>query len=178
MIASLQLMDEDEAAERQQIAYLKSLLTADGETPDAADIRLWIEDGLFNVGAYEVQLSSLHDLESSGQTRIIQDVALRRSLASLSTKLESLERIQADFLLSQQLLIDPFLVDNFDLADALQVNDSDFDPDLPVLGTREFRSRVAFKLSLREIGGRAQQEVKAGFEDVLTLIEARLEAIQ
>jgi len=177
LIASLELLDEAEASQQLQIEYLKSLLLTDGNTPDSDEARLWLEDGLFEIGTYRPQLSSLSDLESSGQSRIIRDPAIRQALASVSQMLELLAIGQSDFVESQQSLIDPFLVEHLDLASVLRVSDANIKMDLSILGTKEFRSRVAFKLNLRDIVANTQQEIRTAFLDALALIEMRLERI-
>ena len=116
LLRSLELLDENEATQRRQVGYLESLLLTNGDTPYSDELRRWLDDGLFNVGTYKPQISALHELESSGQTQIIQNQDLRRALASVRQRMNGLENVQSDFQLSQQMLIDPFLVDNFDFS--------------------------------------------------------------
>lgn len=173
---SLELLDEDEAVQRQQVEYLESLLSTDSNTRYSDELRLWIVEGLFNVGTFQPQISALRDLESSGQTKIIRNPAIRRSLASARQSIDGLETTQRDFQRSQESLIDQFLVENFNLADFTLDRPADRATDLSVLGTREFKSRVAFKISLRRVVSEAQSEVRVAFEEALALIEAELEA--
>ncbi|MDX1482832.1 MAG: hypothetical protein R3315_14195, partial [Woeseiaceae bacterium] len=79
---SLELLTRDEAVQQRQIDYLESLLSTIGDTRYSDELRLWIDDGLFDVGTYQPQISSLRDLESSGQSRIIRSPRIRRALAS------------------------------------------------------------------------------------------------
>lgn len=174
LLSSLELLDQDEASQRQQVGYLESLLLTNADTPYSDELRLWIDDGLFNVGTYLPQLSALDDLESSGQTQIIGNQKIRRILASVRQKLDSMETAQRDFQLSQQKLIDPFLVDNFNLSDLMLSRGTNSDTDLSVLSTSNFQSRVAFKISLRGEVTQAQQAVRVAFNEALELIETEL----
>jgi hypothetical protein len=175
LLRSLELLDENEATQRRQVGYLESLLLTDGDTPYSDELRLWLDDGLFNVGTYQPQISALHELESSAQTQIIQNQDLRRALASVRQRMNGLENVQGDFQLSQQMLIDPFLVDNFDLSNLLPNRTASTETDLSMLGTRDFQSRVAFKISLRGEVSRSQRAVRSAFTEALELIETELE---
>lgn len=172
---SLQLLNEMEAQQRKQVEYLESLLVTNGDTPYSDEIRRWIDDGLFIVGTFKPQISALRDLESSGQTQIIQNQDLRLVLALVRQRLNRLEMVQRDFLLSQQTLIDPFLVDNFDLSTLLSNSTTTNKPDLSMLGTSEFQSRVAFKIRLRGEVGESQKNIRKAFEEALDLIETELQ---
>lgn len=175
LLSSLELLDDAEATQRRQVEYLESLLLTNGDTPYSDELRLWINDGLFNVGTYQPQISALHDLESSGQTQIIQNQDLRRVLASVRQKMNDLEIAQRDFQLSQQMLIDPFLVDHFNLSNLMLDRAANSETNLAVLGTSDFQSRVAFKISLRGEVSQSQHEVRVAFTEALELIEAELE---
>lgn len=175
LLTSLELLDEAEAAQQQQVAYLESLLSTNAGTPYSDELRRWIDDGLFNVGTYQPQISALYDLEASGQTQIIQDQGVRRVLASVRQRINALETAQGDFQLSQQTLIDPFLVNNFNLSHLLLNRVANTGTDLSILGTSDFQSRVAFKISLRGEVSRTQHEVREAFTQALALIETELE---
>jgi len=175
LLRSLELLDENEATQRRQVGYLESLLLTNGDTPYSDELRRWLDDGLFYVGTYKPQISALHELESSGQTQIIQNQDLRRALASVRQRMNGLEHVQSDFQLSQQMLIDPFLVDNFDLSNLLPNRTASMETDLSMLGTRDFQSRVAFKISLRGKVSQSQRAVRSAFTEALELIETELE---
>jgi hypothetical protein len=172
---SLQLLDESEASQRQQVGYLESLLLADSNTPFSDELRRWLEDGLFVVGSYAPQLSALSELESTGQVQIIQNQNLRLVLAAARQRMDGLEERQRDFQQSQQNLIDPFLVDNFNLSTLLPNRAAANEPDLSMLGTSDFQSRVAFKMSLRGYVSQSQNEVRAVFTEALQMVEAELD---
>jgi hypothetical protein len=176
LLSSIELLDEKEASQRQQVGYLESLLLTNPDTPYSDELRRWIDDGLFNVGTYLPQLSALHDLESSGQTQIIRNQNIRRALATVRQKMDSMETAQRDFQVSQQRLIDPFLVDNFNLTNLMLDRAANSETDLSALGTSDFQSRVAFKISLRGEVSRSQHRVRESFTEALRLIESELEA--
>ena len=97
LLSSLELLDEDEAVQQRQVGYLDSLLSTNSDTPYSDELRRWIDDGLFDVGTYQPQSSALRDLESSGQTQIIRNPDIRRVLASVRQRMDSLEITQRDF---------------------------------------------------------------------------------
>jgi len=177
LLASLGLLDENEVEQQQQVRYLESLLSTNSETPYSDELRRWIDDGLWNIGTYQPQLSALQDLESSGQTRIIENQDIRRALSSIRQTIDDLETSQRDFQVSQQMLIDSFLVDSFNLSDLMLDRAADPGTDLSALGTDEFQSRVAFKISLRGEVSKAQGRVRRAFTETLTLIENELQAV-
>lgn len=172
---SLQLLDEIEAQQRLQVGYLESLLLTNGDNAFSDELRRWIDEGLFNVGTYKPQISALRDLESSGQTQIIQNQDLRRVLASIRQRMDGLETVQRDFQQSQQMLIDTYLVDNFNLSALLPNPTTNNEPDLSMLGTSDFQSRVAFKITLRGHVNQSQHEVRAAFNEALELIDTELD---
>lgn len=175
LLSSLELLDEDEAAQQRQVGYLESLLLTDSDTPYSDELRRWVDDGLFNVGTYQPQSSALRDLESSGQSQVIRNPDIRRILASARQRMDSLEIAQRDFQLAQQTLIDPFLVDNFNLSHLMLDRAANNETNLSMLGTSEFQSRIAFKISLRGEVGESQSEVREAFEEALELIETELQ---
>lgn len=172
---SLQLLDEIEAQQRLQVGYLESLLLTNGDNAFSDELRRWIDDGLFNVGTYKPQISALRDLESSGQTQIIQNQDLRRVLASIRQRMDGLETVQRDFQQSQQMLVDTYLVDNFNLSALMPNPTTSNEPDLSMLGTSDFQSRVAFKITLRGHVSQSQHEVRAAFNEALELIDTELD---
>jgi len=177
LLTSLSILDRREASQRRQVEYLEALLSTNGDTPYSDELRLWIDDGLFNVGTYQPQISALQELESSGQTRTIRNPELRRMLASLRLNIDNMEVVNRDFQLAQQMLIDPFLVDNLNLAKLMLDRAADSEANLAVLGTSNFQSRVAFKISLRREVSQAQHAVRESFTETLELIATELETI-
>ena len=161
--------------QQRQVGYLESLLLTDSDTSYSDELRRWIDDGLFNVGTYQPQSSALRDLESSGQSQVIRNPDIRRILASTRQRMDGLEIAQRDFQLAQQTLIDPFLVDNFNLSHLMLDRTANNETNLSMLGTSEFQSRIAFKLSLRGEVGESQSEVREAFEEALELIETELQ---
>ena len=176
-LRSIELLDEIDAVQKVQVAYLESLILATAETPYSDELRLWIDDGLWNIGTYQPQLSALQDLESSGQTQIIRNPEIRRSLATARQRVESLETGQRDLLVSQQTLIDPFLVDRLNLSKLMLDRDPDPDTDLSALGTDALQSRVAFKISMRGEISDLQSQLRQIFVDTVALLEDELREV-
>ena len=176
--ASLSLLDEADASQQLQIEYLESLLRIDEIDPEPEDVRLWLREGVFVIGTYQPQLSSLRDLESSGQSQLIRDLALRSALASVAQTVDRLRNVQDDIIESQQSLLDPYLVENFDLVAVLgSESGATVDEDSSILESQAFRSRVAFKLDLRGFIGNTMQDLRRDFDESLTLIDRRLDEL-
>ena len=125
----------------------------------------------------------MQDLESSGKTQLIQDAALRRALAGLQQKVDELVAIQSDLSISQQELIDPYLISHLYLASILDIgelsvagNNGPLEFDRSILGTVDIRNRIAFKLSLRRGVLESEADVRAQFNHLLDLIRKQLES--
>ena len=183
-VQSLVLLDEAEDVQDRQVQFLQFFLQGKAKTADSKDVREWITLGLFYIGTYQPQMSALQDLESSGQMQLIQDPKLRRALAAMQQDIDELETSQSDFIESQQTLIDPYLVAQLDLASILTTYDSSYLDsqsakalDLSIFESVELRSRIAFKLSLRKLVSDSQQDVRAQFEHVLSLIKIQLDSV-
>ena len=58
---SIELLDDSERWQAQQVGYLEALAKTGIETPYSDELRLWIDDGLWNIGTYQPQLSALQD---------------------------------------------------------------------------------------------------------------------
>ena len=177
LVRSLELLDENEAFQALQLEYLESLLLTDSDTPYSEQLRRWIDDGLWNIGTYQPQLSALEDLESSGQAQIIENQEIRRALASVKQRVDTLDIARRDFMVSQQTLIDPYLVDNLNLSEVMLDREGNPETDLSILGTDAFQSRVSFKISLRREVSNRQDEAREVFVEALELIETELTAL-
>jgi hypothetical protein len=178
LVASLALIDEVKEAQDAQASYLSLLLQSDAADARPQELRLWLVDGVFSIATYRPQVAALEDLESSGQMQIIRNAEIRRSLASLRQKMDRYDGIQDDMIASQQALIDQYLVNNLDLVNILaETGDSGVTPVIPeTLQSRAFRSRVAFKLGLRQLVASALRELRSEFERSLVLIDTQLDA--
>jgi len=177
LIASLALIDDVEEDQELQVGYLLSLLRSDVANVRPEELRLWLDDGVFDIWTYRPQLAALEDLESSGQMRLIRNAALRRSLASLRQKIDRYNGVQEDMVASQQALIDRYLVDNVNLVGVLVKEAGDNGAAVITTETLQslaFRSRVAFKLGLRQLVRTALADVRHEFEGTLALIDIEL----
>lgn len=152
--ASLHLLDSAAVeSERNEVA-LRRLLGGDAGEAAVDSAEAWADYGLWSLPKITLQLSSLRDLEASGDLRLIQDLGLRRALADIGRLWEQEQALYADFVISQQRLIDPHLVEDLDLAHVLAGEKGVPRPrgadhtDWRVLETRAWRSRMTFKLAM------------------------------
>lgn len=179
-VQSLVLLDGMEARQTQQVLYLKYLLQGRASSADAETVREWLDQGLNMILTYRPQFSAFEDLETSGQMQLLRDRRLRHELAVLKQTFDRLESTAQDFIDSQQNLVDPYLVEELDLAWVFysadpSIVEDDHEPDFSQLSTREFRSRVAFKLNLRSLVSSEQRAVREQLKHVVGLIEVLLE---
>ena len=77
-------------------------------------------------------------------------------------------------MVSQQTLVDPYLVDNLNLSEVMLDREGNPETDLSALGTDAFQSRVSFKISLRREVSNRQDEAREVFVEALELIESEL----
>jgi hypothetical protein len=178
LVASLALIYEVEADQEAQLNYLSLLLRSDVTDARPEELRLWLDDGVFDIWTYRPQLAALEDLESSGQMRLIRNAEIRRALAALRQKVDRFDGVQDDMIASQQALIDQYLVDNVNLVGVLVETEDDRAPLIATetLQSQPFRSRVAFKLGLRRLVGNSLREMRQEFERSLDLLELELDA--
>jgi alpha-L-fucosidase len=179
-IQSIVLLDEIEERQERQVLYLENLLQGGANQTGSEDVREWLDYGMNMILTYRPQFSAFDDLEISGQMQLLRDQQLRRELAVLKQTITSLQSTQLDFIDSQQNLIDPYLVDELDLAWVFNDSESpevsaDSKLYLSAIETREFRSRAAFKLNLRGLVNAEQRAVREQLEHVIELIEAQLQ---
>jgi hypothetical protein len=175
LVRSVELLDSTESLQRTQVDYLHALLETTPDTPLSDELREWIYEALFSIRSYQPQLSALDELESSGQSELIRSPEVRRAMAVVRQRIDAMENGQQDLQQTQQGFIDPFLVDNFNLADLMPDLEGNDTTDLSALGTSELNSRIAFKLALRSNISRTQDDLREAYADALALIEAELE---
>ena len=167
--------------ERETISSaLLSLLERDLAEVASDSVGRWIYQGLWNIGTYEPPVTAIRDLETSGELRLLSP-EIRRGISEFNRSLGHLEKAEADFMTSQQGLVDPYLVAALNLAPVLAVSDSLLISErLPLraawetLATSEARSLMAFKLSLAKIGAGRRERLAEQLEALVTLIDDRL----
>ena len=149
-----------------------------GVAPDS--VARWVYDGAFSIASFEPQLTALSDLQSSDQFRLLTP-QIRREVAELERLLGALGRVEADFVSTQQNLLDPYLVERLPLAEILAVADSlplsarlSSAPDWSALQDEQIRNALAFKLSLGKVATGFRGQIAGQIDELLVMINARL----
>lgn len=173
---SLVELDSVLAEHTDQLAALERFLAGDLSGEPSDSLRRWAYEGAWMIVQWSPQVSTLRDLQASGDLRVIQDTELRRGLAELDRILGLGAYEHADLTATQQRLVDPFMVARLDLP-------SLFFDTIParkgvrlatVLESEEAKNLIAFKLALApyELAQRERQQAHLG--RLVGLIERRL----
>ena len=166
---------------QQQISDLGRLLSAPVAQLPADSLRGWIYDGVYVTRGYVPILSALRDLDASGERALI-DPVIRRALALLGVRLESVDRSYEEYLFYHQTVMDPFIAAELP-AVALLVDRDDVklgtetQPDWSDLDSARARGLLAFKLSLAGNYIGALEDLEQQFELLIDLIDRRLAAV-
>lgn len=107
---------------------LRRLLDSDVIDQPSDSIAAWAEFGLWGLAEYEPRISSLADLEASGQFGLLAP-DVRRQVSAVKRALESLGVFQRNIRSIQENLLDPFLMDELPIGPALT---STLEPSVPV----------------------------------------------
>lgn len=181
--ASMTLLQSSNTQRARLFASLVHLADDDLDRVPGDTVARWVYDGLFLVAGYETRLVALRDLQTSDQLRLLAP-RVRREIAELDRRLSELDRVENDFLQSQQGLMDPYLVDRIPLAQILTMADS-----LPLSGTgvsalswtslrtQQLRNAIAFKLSLGRVANGRRDALLAQLETLLSVIDVRLDEL-
>jgi hypothetical protein len=177
---SLKLLDAWHDEREVLSSALVSLLERDLDVVPVDSVGLWVYQGLWNIGTYEPRVTALRDLESTGELRLLS-TDIRRAISEFNRRLGHLERLELDFIASQQGLVDPYLVTELRLAPILAMSDSlpiserlSAGVTWPELESSEARSLIAFKLSLAKVGTGRRERLAEQLDDLVTLIDDRL----
>ena len=183
LVDSRTVLEESNRQRTRLFSALVRLAEEDLSATPPDTVARWVYDGLFSVESFEPQLTALVDLQNSDQLRLLTP-AVRREIAELDRLVDELERVEADFLTSQQDLLDPYLVEHMPLAAILAVADSlPLSVQLPVnqdwssLGRDEVRNALAFKLSLGKIATEFRRQIGEQIATLVDMIEERLEEL-
>lgn len=177
---SLRLLDSTRVLRDRQAAYLQHLLAGDARRSGVDSAEAWADLGLWNLVESTPQLSSLRDLEASGDLRLIHDIELRRALADVDRLWDYAQVEHSDLTVSQQKLIDPHLVEDLDLAHVLSSEEGvprPVDPDRTdwrVLETQPWKSRIAFKLAMIPYSQEPLSALRDELALAIKLIDRRL----
>ena len=166
---------------RKQISDLGRLLSAPVARLPVDSLQRWIYDGVYVTRGYVPVLSALRDLDASGERALIADPAIRRGLALLSVRLESVDRSYEEYLFYHQSVMDPFIATELPavalLADRDDVElETPAGPDWSRLDSRRAHGILVFKLSLAGNYIQALEDLEEQFELLVELIDQRLAA--
>ena len=180
LVESTRLLEESNDVRTRLFASLVQLSEVDLAATPGDSVSRWVYDGLFLMGSFEPRLTALRELESTDQLQLLTP-EVRRAIAELNRRLSDWDRVENDFLRSQQSLVDPYLVRVTPLAPILALADSlplsarlPTTPDWSGLETVEAQNAIAFKLSLGKLAMRYRTAVSAQFDTLRVLVDARL----
>ncbi len=173
---SLVSLRENMTYKEKQIRDLGRLLSNDvGDLPRDS-LNGWIYDGVYVTRGYVPVLSALRDLEASGELGLISDPAIRRGVALLGVRLETVSRSFDEYVFYHQTVIDPFIASELPVVGLLANRhgveiEEPVEPDWSLLNTDRARGLLVFKLSLagNYLGSLGNLEVQ--FEAVMRLID-------
>ena len=140
-----------------------------------------LRHGMLFGPTFAPELSVYDDLESSGELGLLSNRNLRRALARLSARLESARLIQDDMATVQQLSVDRFMLDNFDL---LPFFGADLDLEVPAdqpaadfafLSNTRFRNIVLLKLDIISQVEIALANVEESLVEIQNIVGEQLE---
>lgn len=159
-----------------QVAALERLLAGhlSGESSDS--LGRWVYRGVWMIVQWSPQLSTLRDLQASGDLRVVKDTELRRGLAELDRILGLGAYEHADLTATQQRLVDPFMVARLDLPNLFfgTAPRREGARMATVLESEEAKNLIAFKLALTPYELAQRKRAQAHLERLVGLIERRL----
>jgi len=159
-----------------QVAALERLLAGNLSGEPSDSMRRWVYQGVWMIVQWSPQLSTLRDLQASGDLRVVKDTELRRGLAELDRILGLGAYEHADLTTTQQRLVDPFMVARLDLPHLFF--DTAPGPEavrpVTVLESEEAKNLIAFKLALIPYELAQRERAQAQLEHLVGLIERRL----
>jgi hypothetical protein len=176
---SLKLLHESNEGFEAMASALNHLLEVDIEATPADSIVAWVDRGLFRLYGYVPRLTALSDLESANQLSLLTP-DVRRGIADLRRAVTNLDSYQEDFGISQQGLVDPFIVSRLQVprimaqSAGLSMSAERGESDWSLLMSREGRSVLVFKLSLVSLIRQNRAEVLDRFNALAPVIDARL----
>ena len=183
LVQSEGILAESDAQRARLLYSLERLLVEDLNSVPADSVSLWVYDGFWIIGTFAPRLSSLRDLQTSGEVSILS-AEVRIGLAGLDQSLDELTSLEDDLTRSQQGLLDPYVTERMPLApilaaaDSLPIPDSLSEtPDWSSLLTAQARNLMAFKLSLGKIGAQRRQRFRDELAALIEVLAGRLEEL-
>ena len=123
---------------------LRKLASLEYRERPEGNLKELLRYGLLYGSTFYPELNVYDDLKSSGELALLTNPELRRSLATMDSRLELMRIAQADLVAVQQLNVDAYMIDQLDLS-------SFYGPlkiDLAFTSDRKFRNIVLLKLDL------------------------------
>jgi hypothetical protein len=143
-----------------------------------------VTEGFLGIPFLDAELDVYRDLQHSGELSLLRDVDVRQALSAMDARLGRLVVLQADLATTQQLNVDPYLLDHMDLAPMLlgrpgpvhtpvgATAGAVLDPELS-RGLR-FRNLAAFKIDQLQMLEAAALELEASLSVVRVAVDHRL----
>lgn len=160
-------------------ALLKLALLERRDHRDDEVIQL-LRHGFLYALAFYPELNVYDDLKSSGELALLSNPELRRSLATMDSRLELMRAAQADLATVQQLNFDSYMINRFDLRlfyeflSGLYHIAEASEMDLGFTSDMEFRNIVLFKLDLVTQADEALQNLEDELITVQQIIASQL----
>jgi hypothetical protein len=176
---SLTQLDSVLAEHRDQIGSLESLLSEDLAAQPADSLRRWVRQGLWSIVEWSPQVSTLRDLQASGDLRVLQDNTLRRALAELDRTLGLGAVEHADFTAVQHQLIDPFLAQALDVPELFSPSGAQGAADalMVVMRSQQARNLIAYKLEMAPYDLAQRERTQEQLRLLIELVGRRLAAL-
>ena len=161
-------------------AALRKLLSVPQHDRHDDEVEELLRYGLTYGPDFFPELNVYDDLKNSGELALLTNPELRRSLASMESRLELARFAQADLITVMQLNFDSYLITHFDLrwlyepitglADVTEASEVD----LGFMSDMEFQNLVVFKLDMIEQVEAAFQETEIALVAVQQTIASQL----
>jgi hypothetical protein len=135
-------------------ATLRDLVSLQQRERPYDEVQKLLRFGFLYGSTFYPVLNVYDDLKNSGELALLTNAEVRQSLATMDTRLELVQFAQADLTTVQQLNIDPYMIDHFNLLSfygsltGLEDPADNSPPDLQFTSDVTFRNLVLFKLDL------------------------------
>ena len=170
----------DDASEVADI--LRKLTVLQDNDLSAAEIQSLLLPGLLYGPSYSPELNVYDDLKNTGELALLTNPDLRRALARMESRLRLIELAQSDFAAVQELSIDSYIIDHFDMrlvyGASLGTEDvvGDVAQILENISDIRFQNRILLKLDLVTSIENDYSNMDSALVDVQNIIESQLES--
>ena len=160
-------------------------------TMAAATLDLHFANGLWEVIPYTTEMNTYAELVNSGKLGVIDDVEIRRALASYERSFQLSQSLFDDVFQNQQLKLDPYLLETVQMpqlltAQAAQIDDRDYALANPLprerhadlLSDQALQNQVAAKASLVSEYRQHVVDVRTALADLEVMVEERSDYLE